>query len=748
MPDKPSSRQERGEPPAARVLRVAVNAPLSRLFDYLPPADPRLVPRPGCRITVPFGRRREVAMIFDVACESELPAGKLRRAHGILDETPLLGADELWLLRFASDYYHHPIGEVVAAGLPALLRQGRPLYPKSERIELTAEGAASDLEAVARRAPRQAALLAHLRRSGGLAVEALDELDPGWKRLRAGLLDKGLVRVVELEDRAHPAPGPAATRQEGPALNPDQARALATLRDGTGFRVDLLDGVTGSGKTEVYLRLIESVLAEGRQVLVLVPEIGLTPQFMARLELRLGLAPVLLHSSLTDPQRLAAWRAARDGSAPLVLGTRSAVFAPLGRPGLIIVDEEHDASFKQQEGLRYSARDLAVARAKKLGVPIVLGSATPSLETLQHCEEGSYRRLVLSVRAGNAVPPLLRLVDLGQHPATDGLSRPVVSAVAKNLAGGGQVLVFLNRRGFAPTLVCSACGAVAECVRCDARMTVHAASDRLLCHHCGAMRRLDRQCGECGGPVLPLGHGTERLEEALTGHFPDYRVTRIDSDSTRARGSMTRALALATTGESEILVGTQMLSKGHHFPNLTLVVVINADQGLFSTDFRGTERLAQSLVQVAGRAGREHRQGEVVIQTAFAGHPFWAALLRGGYERVAAAALTERRVAGWPPFSRLALMRAAAARKQDTFRFLDAVKRQADKAREGDVRVLGPVSAPMERKAGRFRGQLLFQGHDRQALHRLLKALELRLERDSLARRIRWSIDVDPIELF
>ena len=754
LPEKPPYRQDErladsGTPaPGGTILRVAVNAPLSRLFDYLPPRDAGSAPQPGCRVSVPFGRRREVALILEVARTSDLPAGRLKAVHEVLDDTPLLGPDDLWLLRFASDYYHHPVGEVVAAGLPALLRHGRPLYPKTERVVPTREGVAADRDLLAKKAPRQAALLTRLVRSGGLGVTELDDRMPGWKRLRGSLLEKGFIRIVEVEDNALQASGRFATRQEGPALNADQLRALAALRETPGFCASLLEGVTGSGKTEVYLKLIESVLEAGRQVLVLVPEIGLTPQFVARLELRLGLEPVLLHSSLGDPARLAAWRAARDGSAALVLGTRSAVFAPLGRPGLIIVDEEHDASFKQQEGLRYSARDLAVARGKKLDVPVVLGSATPSLETLKHCNDGSYRKLVLPVRAGKAVPPLLRLVDLGQHPATDGLSQPVIAAIGKNLGSGGQVLVFLNRRGFAPTLICRACGAVAECGRCDARMTVHAASKRLLCHHCGAMRTLDRQCGECGGPVTPLGHGTERLEEALNAEFPGYRVTRIDSDSTRARGAMDKALAQATAGESQILVGTQMLSKGHHFPNLTLVVVINADQGLFSTDFRGTEKLAQTLVQVAGRAGREHRQGEVIIQTAFAGHPFWPALLRGGYERVARTALDERELAGWPPFSRLALMRAAATRKHETHRFLDAARRLAEVAREREVRILGPVSAPMERKAGRFRGQLLFQSRDRQALHRLLESVRERLEREPLARRIRWSIDVDPIELF
>lgn len=730
------------------ILRVAVNAPLSRLFDYLPPKDSTTSPVAGCRVRVPFGRRSVCAVIFEVAGDSELPRSKLKSAHEILDEQPLIGEQDLWLMRFTSDYYHHPIGETVAAGLPALLRQGRPAYPLTQRVLLTEEGADADLDAMAKKAPRQAALLARLQSSGGLTVEELDARMPGWKRLRKHLLDKQLVRIDEVRDDSDAGRARPASPQQGPRLNNDQLRAFSALDDDAGFQVSLLDGVTGSGKTEVYLRFIESLLARGRQVLVLVPEIGLTPQFVTRLQLRLGLDPVLMHSSLSDVSRLAAWRAARDGTAPLIVGTRSAIFVPLKNPGLIIVDEEHDSSFKQQEGLRYSARDLAVARGKKLDIPVVLGSATPSLESLHHCLEGNYRRLVLAVRAGKAVPPLLRLVDLRQHPATDGISGPAISAMQKNLEAGGQALVFLNRRGFAPTLICRSCGAVAECSRCDARMTVHAGSNRLLCHHCGAMRALDTKCDECGGPVTPLGHGTERLEEALNNHFPDRLITRIDSDSTRARGAMDEALAMATTGEAQILVGTQMLSKGHHFPNLTLVVVINADQGLFSTDFRGTERLAQSLVQVAGRAGREQRQGEVIIQTAFAAHPFWGELLRGGYERVAQSALAERELAAWPPFSRLALMRAAATRKQDTHRFLDNARRIAEAARAGAVRVLGPVSAPMERKAGRFRGQLLFQSRDRQALHRLLETLRLRLERDALARRVRWSIDIDPVELF
>jgi len=729
------------------ILRVAVNAPLSRLFDYLPPEGPS--PAPGCRVSVPFGRRTQTGLVMELARESELPAAKLRRAKRLLDEEPLLRDEDLWLIRFVSDYYHHPVGEVAAAALPALLRQGKPLAPARTFLALATAGAEADLDELAKRAPKQAALLNVVRDRDTVSADDLDEELPGWRRARKALEDKGLIKCFESADDSGDHEELANVEQvAGPALNPDQRAALAAIRAAEGFRVGLLDGVTGSGKTEVYLHLIREEIDAGRQVLVLVPEIGLTPQLVRRFRNRLGIEPVLLHSALTDTARLAAWRSARNGSARLVLGTRSAVFVPLARPGLVIVDEEHDSSLKQQEGLRYSARDLAVARGKQLDIPVVLGSATPSLESLRRCDEGAYLLVRLPVRAGRAVPPLMRLVDLTRFDAFDGLSQPVVTAIARNLEAGGQVLVFLNRRGFAPTLICPGCGRIAECAHCDSRMTVHAASGLLKCHHCGAQRRMESDCPDCGTQLRPLGHGTERLEDTLAARFPGETVTRIDSDSMRLRGTMTKALAMATAGQAKILVGTQMLSKGHHFPNLTLVVVINADQGLFSTDFRGAERLAQSLVQVAGRAGREVKQGEVIIQTAFPAHPFWNELFSHGYHGVARSVLAERERTLWPPFSRLALVRASAKSRDDAHRFLAAARQAAESASVPGVRILGPVAAPMERKAGRYRAQLLLQSTSRASLHDLLARLRESLESASAARRVRWSVDVDPIELF
>ena len=730
------------------LLNVAINVPLSRQFDYLPPAAGPL-PGAGTRVLVPFGRRQLVGLVVGHSTDSELDHSRLKRADAVLDETPLLSEEALWLIRFTSDYYHHPIGEVAAAALPVLLRKGKALHPVLEFVAISDGGAGADIDALTRRAPRQAELLSMLIDAGGNGIEAdsLTEQLPNWRRVAKSLLEKGLITRFESRASESIASIPITSRA-GPALNQQQQDALDRIRDVDGFAAYLLDGVTGSGKTEVYLNLIADVLHEDQQVLVLVPEIGLTPQLVARFRDRLGIEPALLHSGLTDLERLSAWRNASTGDARLVVGTRSAIFAPLPNAGLIIVDEEHDHSFKQQEGLRYSARDLAIARAKHSDIPVILGSATPTLEMLQHCRAGYYTRLSLPERAGNAIPPVIRLVDLNSAPSDDGLSELLAAAIDKHLANNGQALLFLNRRGFAPTLICPTCRHIAECLRCDSRMTVHAREQKLKCHHCGASRVLDETCSECGSPVRPLGAGTERLESALRNRYPDKTVTRIDSDSMQRKGAMHEALSAATSGDADILVGTQMLSKGHHFPNLSLVGIINADQGLFGTDFRSDERMAQAIVQVAGRAGREERPGEVLVQTAFPEHPFWQRLISGGYARVADDALSERDAAHWPPFSRLALIRAAAHKRADALAFLESARRHVERLDDNRLRVLGPVDAVMARRAGRYRTQLLLQTSDRRALHAVLRQLRPILEAEPSARKVRWSIDVDPVELF
>ena len=730
------------------VLKVAINVPLSRAFDYLPPAD-GTVPAPGCRVRVQFGPRQQIGLVLAHASDSTLDPGRIRRCSGVLDDEPLLGIQELQLIRFTADYYHHPIGEVVAAALPAMLRQGKAMHPAVEALVATDLAESADVEALSRRAPKQAELLETIRDAGGNGIETdiLTELLPNWRRAAKALLEKGLAERIEISaPQFDESSAPPAT--PGPELNDDQQAALRKLREHDDFNACLIEGVTGSGKTEVYLQRMRDIIDAGKQVLVLVPEIGLTPQLLSRLRKRLGIEPALLHSGLNDTERLAAWRAARTGAARLVVGTRSAIFTPLANPGLVIVDEEHDHSFKQQEGLRYSARDLAIVRAKQLDVPVILGTATPTLEMLHHCHNGNYEHIKLPIRAGGATPPGIRLIDTMRLPATDGISEPLAEAIGKHLQAGNQALIFLNRRGFAPTLICSICGHIAGCDRCDSRLTVHASQRQLRCHHCGHARPLDENCSECGEVVRPLGEGTERLEDTLRLRFPERNIMRIDSDSTQRKGAMADALDQAREGEADILVGTQMLAKGHHFPNLTLVGIVNADQGLFGTDFRSAERMAQSIVQVAGRAGRASRAGEVLIQTAFPENPFWSTLIGGGYPQVAAEALAEREVTRWPPFTRLALIRSAAHQHADALNFLEVARRMlADRCGE-TLRVLGPVDAPMARRAGRYRTQLLLQSSDRRSLHEALRELRPALEGDPAARKVRWSIDVDPVELF
>jgi primosomal protein N' (replication factor Y) len=531
-------------------------------------------------------------------------------------------------------------------------------------------------------------------------------------------------------------------------LTADQGAALERIGGSLdGYHAWLLHGITGSGKTEVYLRLIERVLEAGRGALVLVPEIALTPQLVARFRERLAAPIVALHSSLADGARAAAWRAAASGRAPVVIGTRSAVFTPMPALGLVVVDEEHDASYKQQEGFRYSGRDLAIARAQRARAPVVLGSATPSLESLANAAGGRYTRVSLPERTGRAGKPRVTVVDLRINPARDGLSPPAIAGIERHLGAGGQVLVFLNRRGYAPTLFCSQCGWIAPCKACDARMTVHQRRARLMCHHCGAEETMPFGCPRCGSELAPVGEGTERVEAALAQLFPKAPLVRIDRDVIRRRGEMEEALAAVADGRARILLGTQMLTKGHDFPDVTLVVVLAADQGLFGADFRASERLAQQIVQVAGRAGRGDRPGEVLVQTAYPQHPLLQCLIVDGYEGFAALALAERRAAGWPPYSHLALLRADSPSRTEAFGFLHAAETVAPERHAGKPRVLGPAPAAMARRAGRHRAQLLVESPARAALQAFLGEWVPEIAKLRAPRSLRWSVDVDPIEV-
>jgi primosomal protein N' (replication factor Y) len=728
------------------ILRIAIPSPLRRLFDYLPPRQgDGFVP--GQRFLVPFGRSRQVGVLVALADHSEIPAEKLKPALKQLDSEPLFDDAVLALLRWACDYYHHPPGEVFTTALPVLLRQEREAVARGiEQWRLSDAGRSLSPEQF-RRAPKQLALY-HLLEEypDGVAAERLDAELENWRPVMKRLVERGWVAI----EQRPCLPPPPEQNDTPPPLNDKQQQAVDAIGEHLdGFQPLLIEGVTGSGKTEVYLQAIEKVLTAGRQVLVLVPEIGLTPQLLERFRRRFSLPIALLHSGLNDSERLCAWLMARAGQAPIVIGTRSAVFVPMPKLGLIIVDEEHDPSFKQQDGFRYSGRDAAVVRAKQHDIPVILGTATPSLESLHNALAGRYRHLELPERAGTAVHPSIHLLDVRQQPMEEGLSAPLQKAMHRHLEAGGQVLLFLNRRGFAPTLLCHDCGWVSHCQRCDAHMTYYARSGRLRCHHCGAERPVPPQCPDCGSIDLrPVGQGTERIEQALNTLFPDFGVVRIDRDSTRRKGAMDALLREVHSGEGRILIGTQMLAKGHHFPNVTLVGILDADQGLFSVDFRAGERMAQLIVQVAGRAGRADKPGTVLIQTHVPDHPLLRLLVEEDYAHFARAALKEREEALMPPFSHLALLRAEAVDKQAPLAFLEEARQLAERLPHEGVWLLGPVPAPMERRAGRNRAQLLLQADSRQTLHRLLHAWASQLEGAKGGRKVRWSLDVDPAELF
>ncbi|MEQ1801478.1 MAG: primosomal protein N' [Gammaproteobacteria bacterium] len=731
------------------ILEVAVPAPLMGLFDYLAPADGDVPVLPGVRVRVPFGKGTRIGLVMGLKSASSVPPERLKRVAAVLDHDPLLPADLQRLLGWASAYYQHPPGEVFATAIPQGLREGRGMAEGEPAWGLTPAGREADA-ALLKRAPAQWRAFERLSAaSGPLAADQLESLGPTWRRAVSLLVARGWVAESHRAPTLLPVP---AAADQPPELTADQARAVAAITAASGFRCFLLDGVTGSGKTEVYLRCIRERLDAGQQCLVLVPEIGLTPQLLDRFRRRFPVPMAVLHSGLAEGERLRAWTAARDGTAKIVIGTRSAIFTPLLHPGLLVVDEEHDASYKQQDGFRYSARDLAVWRARQLGVPLVLGSATPALESVENARSGRYERLALAERAGAAGQPTVHLIDVRTHQPTDGLTQPLLAAIRRHLADDGQALIFLNRRGYAPTLVCTGCGSVVGCDRCDARMVLHQQRGRVTCHHCGSDKPAPLACPDCQAELRAVGQGTERLEQALAREFPDHPLERIDRDTTRRRGEIERRLDRVRSGEARLLLGTQMLTKGHDFPGVTLVGIVDVDQGLFGTDFRSAERLAQTFIQVAGRAGRADRPGEVWLQTLFPDHPLLRVLLSQGYGAFAAMALDERQRAGWPPWSSLALVRAEAAERPAVFSFLEEAaalaRTLAGTGAAAGLTVLGPAAAPMERRAGRYRGQLLLQSATRRDLHRFLPEFRAAVSALPAQRRVRWSLDVDPSELF
>ncbi len=723
------------------ILKIALDVPLDSLFDYL---DGGFDVAIGQRAIVSFGRRRQIGLVVGRASESDVPQDKLKAIeHAFLDE-PAIDKSVFKLLKFCADYYHYPFGQALLSALPSRLRQTEPAVSRKQFAYTLQAGATDD--AIPARKVVQHRIFAALLEHGELTESAISMLSAGWRKAVTEMQAANLLQAREVLAGLKVE----VQQSEAPELNPDQVQAIeAITKQSAQFKTWLLYGITGSGKTEVYIRLIDQFLKDNNgQVLVLVPEINLTPQLETRFRNRLPHLPMVsLHSNLSEGERLQNWRLAQSGQARIIIGTRLSVFTPLQNIKLIIVDEEHDASYKQQDSMRYHARDVALVRAQHNDIPIVLGSATPALETWHNAQTGKYEVLVLTNRAvAKAQLPQIRCINTTRNALQDGLSQILIDAMRERLARGEQSLLFINRRGYSPVLLCSACHWIAPCMRCSARLVVHLSQRRLRCHHCGHEQKIPPACPSCGNTDLhPTGHGTQRLENTLAALMPEARILRVDRDSTQRKNALNFMLAAVHADEVDILVGTQMLAKGHDFPNLTLVGVIDTDSALFSPDFRAAERLFSQLMQVAGRAGRADKAGEVLIQTAFPDHVLFNALREQDYPAFANSLLQEREQMQFPPHCYIALLKAEANDFALVQRFL---KFAADSAHAMNLKVMvyDPVRPQMERLKGMERGQLLMQASSRQPLQCLLKTLVASLREHPLNAKVRWAVDVDPLE--
>ena len=726
------------------IVRVALAVPLPRFFDYLYPTD--LTPIVGGRVLVPFGSQKRVGIVVDLPASSDVAKEKLKPIIDVLDADSLFNSTTWDWLAWSANYYRAALGDVLFQALPVKLRNGESSV-KNDRTfwRITDLGKQALESGELKRAKKQIEAL-NLLLTQDLEKGNNEISSAIWSALKGkDYVEETIVPTEQKSWQQALGDNPLVNLDNRLTLNKQQALAFSQLLFQEGFNVWLLEGVTGSGKTEIYLQYIEEVLKKGKQVLVLVPEIGLTPQTVRRFQARFNVEIDVLHSNLNDTQRLNVWERARTGQSAIVIGTRSALFTQFSDLGLIILDEEHDGSFKQQDGWRYHARDLGIVLAQKLNIPILLGSATPSLESVNNVQNGKYHHLVLSKRAGNATALRQFVIDLKHQRIQNGLSEPLLKRMQEHLEKGNQVLLFLNRRGFAPVLLCHECGWIDECHHCEKPYTYHQYQRILRCHHCGAQKTVPMQCGHCGSThLVTTGLGTEQLEETLKARFPQYNIARIDRDSTARKGKLEDYLEDIQQGKSQILIGTQMLAKGHHFPNVTLVALVNVDNALFSLDFRAEERLAQLYVQVAGRSGRAEKQGEVVLQTHYPDHPLLTTLLEKGYQAFAEETLKLRHNMGLPPFSFQALFKAQCRHSEEAENALSQLASFFYEQKIEGLQVLGPIPAPFSKKAGQYRWQLLLQHASRKQLQAALSRYSPELIKSS---QVRLILDVDPLDL-
>ncbi len=727
------------------ILNIALDVPLNRTFDYLSGGfDARV----GSRVIVPFAGRNLVGVVLAVKHTSDYPVDKLKAVSHVFDDI-VFDAASFKLMQFCADYYHYPLGQALISALPLRLRQLKPAVSRKALAYSLLPNV--DISQIPAKKVVLHRIIAALQAAPMLGGAELAFISSSWKKAIIELKSLGL--VAEHEVLAVKASMPSSSVE--PILNDEQQLVIEKVLALThSFKPWLLHGITGSGKTEVYIQILRHLLQDtgidktGAQVLVLVPEINLTPQLEARFRSRLSqYSLVTLHSNLSESERLQNWLAASTGEAKIVIGTRLSVFTPMPHLKMIVMDEEHDGSYKQQDGMRYHARDVAMVRAKQLNIPIMLGSATPSLETWRNVQKSQYGLLSLKQRAvENAQLPTIFCVDIAKSPTENGLSPILVKALRERLNRGEQSLLFLNRRGYAPVLHCNACQWASACTRCSAKLVVHLSQKRLKCHHCGAEQKIPPQCPSCGNAdIRPVGQATQRLEQTLQTLLPNARIARVDRDSMRSKDALTDMLASVHAGEIDILVGTQMLAKGHDFPNLTLVAVLETDSALYSPDFRASEKLFAQLMQVSGRAGRADKAGEVLVQTAFPQHALFDALRSQDYVTYANEMLHERTIMQYPPTSFFALLRAESNKFIEVEKFLHLAKIAAQNANT-NVTIYDIIRPQMERLKGMERGQLLLQAGSRSDLQRLLKSWIPEIKGFLLANKVRWSLDIDPLE--
>jgi primosomal protein N' (replication factor Y) len=724
------------------LIEVAVPVPLRQTFTYQVDENEHHV-TVGDLIVVPFGARKVVAVVIAIDVKSTLASSKLKSIQSKIPFTQPLSEQLLVCLKKVALYYQQPLGEVCQLALPLILRKNKlaQIEPVPHWCLVTET---STVIEISHQAIKQQALLAIFVLKQQLSWPEIRALGFSKQQLTA-LENKGFIAPYSPLLSVYQFQPDHITKRNKHQLSVEQATAVSAINNQLNrYSCHLIEGITGSGKTEVYFQIIEHVLKLHQQVLLLVPEIGLTPQMLARIEKRFRVPVFLHHSAMNESERFHSWQATRQGHAAILVGTRSAVLLPFKKLGLIIVDEEHDLSYKQQDGVRYHARDVAILRANNESIPIVLGSATPALETLQHALSGRYTHHQLTQRAGNSQQAKLHLVDMNLQPVSHELSLSVKETMAATLAKGEQVLVFLNRRGYSPALACKECHHIMLCQRCDKPFTYHQHNKSLICHHCASQIMVPKQCEACGSVLLkPLGVGTEQLIEQLTLLFPEYPAVRIDRDSTQRKGAMQKMLNAIDENKYQLLIGTQMLAKGHHFPNVTLVVVLNVDAALFSCDFRAAEHLGQLLTQVAGRSGRASKPGQVIIQSYYPEHPLLQDLVNNGYSAFARSELVERKLAQLPPFTYHALLRAEAHNRDYVIQFLSWFL----SLNSEHCQLLGPLPAPMEKRAGKIRYHLLLSSKHRKALHQTLQVMIDQMEKNPMYQKVRWSLDIDPIDM-